>query len=475
MGLLVVRLLSVVGDRMNFGTLFSGIEGFGLGFEQAGMTCKWQCEIDKHAIAVLKHQFKDTKRFKDVKKIGGRKLEPVSLICGGFPCQDVSVAGKRKGLAGERSGLWFHFHRIIEEIQPSWVVIENVPGLLSSNKGKDFGVILGGLVECGYGTTWRVLDSQYFGVAQRRRRLFIVGSLGNGSSAEVLFESESLSRNPAESRKKREGVAGTTQNGIESCSYDGSQITDTLDVSMLSKGQMMPDKKRFPCVIEEKTNVNALTTNPYADNLSQEDKLICQKKTADPVIFEPFSEDGAPRIQKKGISPTLRTNQGGLKQPCICIPINTMTAQGRPSDKDRMGSGIGKNGDPANTISQAHCHAVCFDIHTNDGGPNKRKDRPNGGMYINKVDKSLTIGSPNKTLSVQKSVVRRLTPRECERLQGFPDDWTKYGIDENGKKIEISDTQRYKTLGNAVTVSVAKWIGERILKNINLKPCMKRE
>lgn len=107
---------------------------------------------------------------------------------------------------------------------------------------------------------------------------------------------------------------------------------------------------------------------------------------------------------------------------------------------------------------------ICFDIHTNDGGSCKRKDRPNGGMYINEVDKSLTVGGPNKTLPIQESRIRRLTPKECERLQGFPDDWTKYGIDENGNKITISDSQRYKMLGNAVTVSVARWIGKRIIK-----------
>jgi len=216
---------------LTFGTLFSGIEGFGLGFEQAGMKCLWQCEIDKNATAVLRYNFKDVKRYPNVKEINTGELEPVSVIAGGFPCQDLSVAGKRAGLDGERSGLWFDFYRIIKEMQPPWVVIENVPGLLSSGNGNDMWIVIRGLVECGYGTTWRVLDSQYFGVAQRRRRCFIVGSLGNGRSAEVLFEQESLSRNPSESRKEREGIA----NCIETSVAGSRQRADRSDNLLISE------------------------------------------------------------------------------------------------------------------------------------------------------------------------------------------------------------------------------------------------
>src|SRR3990167_5596480 len=123
---------------MKFGSLFTGVGGFDLGFERAEMTCAWQAEKDKHCLQVLANHWPNIKRYEDVKDVG-RNAEPIDLLCGGFPCQDLSVAGKRAGLAGERSGLWFEFARIIGELRPRWVVIENVPGLLSSNSGRDFG------------------------------------------------------------------------------------------------------------------------------------------------------------------------------------------------------------------------------------------------------------------------------------------------------------------------------------------------
>jgi len=183
------------------GSLFSGIGGFDLGLERAGMTVRWQCEIDKAAQSVLRRHWPDATLYDDVTTLGA-DVERVDLICGGFPCQDLSVAGRRAGLAGERSGLWHQFHRILGELAPRWVLIENVPGLLSSNGGRDFAVVLRGLVELGYGVAWRILDAQYFGVAQRRRRVFIVGCLGDSArAAQVLFEPESL---PGDTPPRRE-------------------------------------------------------------------------------------------------------------------------------------------------------------------------------------------------------------------------------------------------------------------------------
>lgn len=177
---------------MTFGSLFAGIGGFDLGLERADMECMWQVEIEDFPRRVLEAHWPGLYRPLDVCDVGGETLEPVGLICGGFPCQDLSVAGKRAGLAGERSGLFYEFARIIDELAPRWVLIENVPGLLSSNGGRDMGAVLGTLAEFGYGYAYRVLDAQYFGVAQQRRRVFIVGCLGDAASAaKVLFEPES--------------------------------------------------------------------------------------------------------------------------------------------------------------------------------------------------------------------------------------------------------------------------------------------
>ena len=173
---------------MTFGSLFAGIGGFDLGLERSGMTCMWQCEIDKYAKQVLKKHWPEVKKYEDIRQL--TKPESVDLICGGFPCQDLSMAGNRAGLAGERSGLFFEAVRIIREVKPKWIVIENVPGLLSSNGTADMGAVVWQLEQLGYCISWRVLDSRYFGVAQRRRRIFIVGSLGNTSSIKVLFETE---------------------------------------------------------------------------------------------------------------------------------------------------------------------------------------------------------------------------------------------------------------------------------------------
>lgn len=177
---------------MTVGSLFSGIGGIDLGLERAGMKVVWQVENNEFCRKALRKHWPGVKLYGDIRELQGNELDPADLICGGFPCQDLSVAGKRAGLAGERSGLFYEFTRIIDGLAPRWVLIENVPGLLSSNGGRDMGAVLGTLAEFGYGYAYRVLDAQYFGVAQQRRRVFIVGCFGDATSAaKVLFEPES--------------------------------------------------------------------------------------------------------------------------------------------------------------------------------------------------------------------------------------------------------------------------------------------
>jgi DNA (cytosine-5)-methyltransferase 1 len=172
-------------------SFFAGIGGFDLGFERAGMEIVFQCEIHKFGQSILKKHWPDVPLFSDIKNVDPKDLsKDISLWCGGFPCQDLSVAnqGKRKGLVGERSGLFYEFTRLVKERKPKWLVLENVPGLLNSHNGEDFRCVLEELDKLGYGVSWRVLDAKYFGTPQRRRRVYIVASLGSLRSARVLFE-----------------------------------------------------------------------------------------------------------------------------------------------------------------------------------------------------------------------------------------------------------------------------------------------
>ena len=159
-------------NRLTVGSTFTGVGGADLGFEWAGFDIKWQCEFDAWKQQVLRAHWPDVELFDDIRTM--QDPPPVDVMIGGFPCQDLSVAGRRKGFDGERSVLAFEFLRVAESVQPRWIVLENVPGLLSSNGGRDFARLIDEVVGCGYGVAWRILDARYFGVPQRRRRVFIV-------------------------------------------------------------------------------------------------------------------------------------------------------------------------------------------------------------------------------------------------------------------------------------------------------------
>ena len=205
-------------------SLFAGVGGFDIALERAGVEVKAMVEWDKNAQGVLRHRFPNTALFGDVQEVTGDELRSVGfvpergIIVGGFPCQDLSVAGKRAGLAGARSGLFWEIMRLVDELGPKWLILENVPGLLSSNGGRDLGVVLGALAERGYGFAYRVLDAQFFGVPQRRRRVFIVGCLGDSgrAPAEVLALLESLRGDSSSLNTAGQEVAGTIGGGAGS-------------------------------------------------------------------------------------------------------------------------------------------------------------------------------------------------------------------------------------------------------------------
>ena len=197
-------------------SLFAGIGGFDLAMQRQGVRVVASVEIDKNCNKALAQHFPNTKQFNDITEVKGSDLIGAGftpdrgIITGGFPCQDLSVAGKRAGLAGARSGLFWEAARIVEETQSNWFIIENVPGLLTSNSGADFGVVIGTMADLGYGVAWRVLDAQYFGVPQRRRRVFIVGKRdpNSTSAGEVLFKSQGSRGRTSQKQSQQQEVAG---------------------------------------------------------------------------------------------------------------------------------------------------------------------------------------------------------------------------------------------------------------------------
>ena len=329
---------------MKFISLFSGIGGFDLAFERAGMECVAVCEIDKNAQSILRRHFPSAELFDDVRKVGkethGRKT--IDLICGGFPCQDVSIAGRRAGLAGERSGLWFEFARIIDEIEPQWVIIENVPGLLSSNKGQDFAVIVQWLAERGYGVAWRVLDAQFFGVPQRRRRVFIVASFGNGSATEVLFESEGGERdNPKGGEAGKEVAYSLRANPSHSGDKGDGGINTTMVAQTLTSGG---NGKRGYLDPVNTTMVTAFMAGQGAkaggigasNTLSPTLKGVGSGTNQVPAIWHNHQQDGSIRMQEDGTSPTVsrQWGTGGNNVPFVGVrrlmPIECERLQGFP-------------------------------------------------------------------------------------------------------------------------------------------------
>ena len=204
-------------------SLFAGVGGFDLALERNGVKVVATAEIDKHARSVLAKHFPDAVQYDDVRKVTADGLRTAGFIpergilTGGFPCQDLSVAGKRTGLVGARSGLFYEIARIADETKAKWLVLENVPGLLSSQRGADMGAVVGTLVELGYGVAWRVLDAQHFGVPQRRRRVFIVARRAGdtASCAQVLFERTSMRGDSSQGRAQGQEVAGSVGQGVE--------------------------------------------------------------------------------------------------------------------------------------------------------------------------------------------------------------------------------------------------------------------
>lgn len=422
------------------------------------------------------------KHLGDITKIHGDKIEPVDCITFGSPCQDLSIAGRRAGLAGERSGLFMEAVRIIKEMRsstnglyPTFAVWENVPGAFSSNGGEDFRAVLeelarveqpdasiprpsgrvgrwskaGAIAGNGWSLAWGQLDAQYWGVPQRRKRIALVADFGGQRAAEILFERESMSGDLGQSIQTWQEIAGLTTN----CSAGNDRMVG----------------KRAFCIsgntVDRKTNQNG---SGVRENGSFTVNTVDRRNPAQPVVLE--SNQIHATVTQTGICPTLPASMGmgGGYVPMI-------------TDRkvfDARGNGDGKivptiTGDHENRITDYTAIAVERKTFNEQSFSSYKESDKCSTLKA----KAGNIGNGSECLIAEKAIrwiVRRLTPVECERLQGYPDGWTDIGewVDTKGKKHKYADSPRYKALGNSIALPQWFWLVQKMRPYLKEKPTL---
>jgi DNA (cytosine-5)-methyltransferase 1 len=384
---------------MKYLSVCSGVEAATVAWHDLGWTPVAFSDIEKFPSEVLAHHYPNVPNLGDMTKYKEWNLnDSIDLLVGGTPCQSFSVAGLRKGLEDPRGNLMLTYVGILDKFRPKWCVWENVPGVLSSNQGRDFGSFLGALVELGYGFAYRVLDAQYFGVPQRRRRVFVVGCIGDWvSPAKILFESDCLRWDNSKGKNKRKNPSAFTPSsfggygeGVGTVRASGGDLgggSETL-VTFDRQGQTLYSDAKIASTV-----------------LSRD-----YKSATDLVVYETHPADS--RIKEMGEvcqTVTSRWGTGGGNVP-IALAENTI---GRKPENGGNGNGFTEGG-PMYTLNATGVHGISHSM-----------------------------------------AVRRLTPIECERLQGFPDEYTNI-------KEKCPDGPRYKAMGNSMAVPVMRWIGKRI-------------
>jgi DNA (cytosine-5)-methyltransferase 1 len=485
---------------MKYLSVCSGIEAASKAWEPIGWEPVAFSEIEAFPSAVLKHHWPKVQNLGDMTQHEQWNISSgtIDLLVGGTPCQSFSVAGLRQGLKDPRGNLMLTYLAIAERLKPRWLVWENVPGVLSSNGGKDFGSFLGALGELGYEWAYRVLDAQWFGVAQRRRRVFVVAHLGEGSlAAKVLFESESVRRDNAPSREARQGVAtnvapsltasndpsrspqssevtqqvnavmqAIAEREVCGCLSDGAHMggglmdrTHTLDESWpsrIAETLMATDHKgpghnrdhnfvTAPIVIDRvafNQGQNA-QYKPHIEHSETMDSLVAKGPHA--VLFENHPNDsrvtGPHDVAPSCVS---RYGTGGGNVPLVQEAIAFPAAM--------SGTQCAKTKNLSPAICSVNQTAVAVDCYNKTIGDKSQSisssasDINHTGGVINPAD---------------RMAVRRLTPKECERLQGFDDDHTLIPW-RNKPADQCPDGPRYKALGNSMAVPCMAWIGKRI-------------
>ena len=450
---------------MRYLDVCAGISASTVAWKPLGWKAAAYSEIEAAPRAVLAHHYPDTPLHGDFTTIRGDEYGPIDLLVGGTPCQDFSVAGLRAGLDGDRGNLSLEFLRLADRARPRWVVWENVPGVLSIDGGRAFGAILGGLGELGYGFAYRILDAQFFGVPQRRRRVFVVGCAGDWRrAAAVLSERHSLSGHPAPRREAR-------------------QIAPTIPSRSLGGGGLGTD---FDCD-------GGLILEAFGGGTTSGAIDIATAQTAHGMRLD-FDTETFVTHSLRGEGYDASEDGTGRGTPLIPVSWGIASdaldrtgegAGGTPGER----AGLGIAEELAQTIAAKRPGAVAFAIQERavsenlEAGPQGKGYQPDtaytlearhhvqavafmenqqGAVWEADTFQALNRGGgkPGKSYPAirQASAVRRLTPRECERLQGFPDDYTL--VPHRGKPM--ADGPRYKALGNSMAVPVMRWIGERI-------------
>lgn len=477
---------------LTLGSLFDGSGGFPLGGMICGITPIWASEIEPFPIRVTTKRIPQMKHYGDISKLSGGKLPPVDIITFGSPCQDMSIAGKRAGLGGSRSNLFYEALRVINEMRnetngryPRYIVWENVPGAFSSNKGEDFKAVLEGICRLkdkrfsvprpakwsksgeiladSFSLAWRTLDAQYWGVSQRRKRIYLVADLDGRSAGKILFKSESLSGYTGPCRRPWQTAARTFAAGFGETSVclndqGGERMDVTNDVTTTLRAEV----HHPPCVLEtagfctehsakaggigfdeEKAPTLRAGTIPAAvyENHSQDTRYTELKDTAptvsstygtggnnQPFVIEKdtrcfdvrftsegtrnarhncYETDTSRTIDTGGNSPD--SNQGG-----VAVVSVQGSMIGRAEKNGPMGSGV--NEDISFTLNSADKHAVAYSTSKNSHHTQAEEDLANTLVASDWKDPPTVSSEPTY-------IVRRLTPTECARLQGFPDDW----------------------------------------------------
>jgi len=412
---------------MKFLSVCSGIEAASVAWHPLGWESVAYSEIEPFPCKVLQHHYPDVPNLGDMTKFKEWPDADVDVFVGGTPCQSFSVAGLRQGLDDPRGNLMLTYLAIAKQYRPKWLVWENVPGVLSSADGRDFGSFLGGLAILGYGFAYRVLDAQYFGVAQRRKRVFVVGYLGDWRpAAAVLFERHSLQGHPAPSREKGENSSIHAGKGIAECSPTiGCELAKQVNNQMIGNAEafFIPDTPAQPIALAENTIGRKPENGGNGDGFTENGPMYTLNATGVHGVAQPIAYNISPGT--------------GASKDDIYV---TDAHASKTLDASASNPAMHQEG---TAILQAM--AVIAPTLTAANDPSRSPQSSEVTQQVYSV--------------LQASMaVRRLTPVECERLQGFPDKYTD--IQPKGKATP--DGPRYKALGNSMAVPVMAWIGKRI-------------